>query len=738
MIIVLACQPFVEALPLALSLRLVNLSAMSRVTRLINRNGEVVPFRRSRVVRAILAAVRSSGSKDEWVADKLADMVVYFLDSLHGERPTPPTADDVDDTIEKALLSSPDLSIVAQAFISGRTMRREIEQLEVAVTDTDGPRVSQSSQGTGGWNRVRITAALMRENGLDAAHASAVAEAVEKRVLALDVARVTTGLIRELADAELLSRGLIREPSIISVPRYDLEQWMFPGDETDAQPAAGQAELAERAGRRVLEAYTLQNIMGGAARDAHEDGSLHFEALHAPAAVVATRLDVSALLRGGAGFGMQRMAPESASGLSAAFARIAAMLREAAAFTAGPVTLKGFDRALAGQVAEDAEALDRGQLQDGVRLLAALAPQGLVIECGPPGTAARDIVTRTLIDALSGSEGALRRQVALELTVSAGAFADPARRTLIERAASAAAYCGVPVFRLREAATGGGGGLFDDTAGPPHEILLARAALNMMRPALDATAMNLVLERLDAMLAVAAKGLASRVRYLERVAMRDLAEPAPASARMFRALVGGSRDVGVAPVGLWPAAVKLSGAATESEPQVARVAQQLLSYAAFKFRELAAREGLTGRMCGQAVEPAPARMAAQDASLLQRTNPESPLRVALSREGAYQPGASGEPARALAQRLDAEGALHALLDRDAEVVAEESLTAQDVTRVLRECLAERGPRPARFAVSIRSRTCRDCGNAFPAHRDACPVCGSTAWALPPGQKSLFG
>lgn len=712
---------------------------MSRVTQVVNRNGEVVPFRRSRVVRAILASVRSAGSKDEWVADKLADMVVYFLDTQHGERSTPPTADDIDDTIERALLSSPDLATVAQAFIAGRQQRREIAQLEASLGDsTDGPRVSQTEQGVGGWNRARIAAALMRENGLTAAQAGEIAQAVEVRVRALDIPRVTTGLIRELVDAELLHRGMATEPSIVSVPRYDLEQWMFPSQDTDAHAVAGQAELAERAGNRVLEAYALQNILGAGARDAHEDASLHFDALHAPAAVAQTRLDVSAVLGAGAGFGLLRMFPGAAAGISAAFSRLAALLREAAAFTAGPVTLKGFDRALAAQVADDADALDRGQIQDGLRLLAALAPRGLILECGPPGSPARDMLTRTLIDALAGSEGALRRAVSLELTVSAGAFAAPARRALIDRAASAAAYCGVPAFRLREAATTGGGGLFDDVPdGPAHTVVVARAGLNFVRVAAGASTVEQCLQALDGIILTAAQGLAARVRYLERVAMRDLPDPVPASARMFRALVAGSRDVCLVPVGLWVAAAALNGGGDMAASQQ-RTAQQLLSYAAFKFRELAAREGLVGRLGGALHATACDRMARADALRLQRTDPESALRLRLNTENACRPGAEGETRLTLASRLEPESSLHALLDRDAEISAEQALTPADISRVLRDCLAERGPRPTRISFRVASRTCRDCGNRYPSHDDACPVCGSTAWAIPPGQKSLFG
>jgi hypothetical protein len=130
-------------------------------------------------------------------------------------------------------------------------------------------------------------------------------------------------------------------------------------------------------------------------------------------------------------------------------------------------------------------------------------------------------------------------------------------------------------------------------------------------------------------------------------------------------------------------------------------------------------------------------MARADATLLQRDDPESPLRLRVAQDGAYRPGAEGDAATPLAARIEPESALHSLLDRDAEVAVEQAMTAVDVTRVLRECVAERGPRPSRVNFVVRSRHCRDCGNGYPSHRDACPVCGSTAWAIPPGQKSLF-
>lgn len=719
---------------------MVNLLAMGRVTQVINRNGEVVPFRRNRIVRAILASVRSAGSKDEWIAEKLADMVVYFLDMQHGEGSNPPDADDVDDMIERALLSSPDLQLIARAFLAGRRQRKEIRELEDAIEPADGPQVAQPEQGLGGWNRARIAAALMREHKLDSPTATEVAETVEKRVVELNLPRVTTGLIRELVDVELLSRGLITEPGSVSIPRFDLEQWVFPGEETDVPPVGDQGELSERASRRVLSQYSLHNILPANSREAHVDGRLHFDALHAPAAVAFTRLDVPALLSSGAGFGLNRMFAESASGIGAALARLATTVRATAGFTSGPVALKGLDRALAAQALDDPDKIQRHELTDGLRLLAAQAPAGLLVEVGPSDGPARDLVIRTLVDALASANGSLRKQVRLELSVTPGAFADPARKALLERTSTAASYCGVPAFRLREPAIERASGLFGDAGSTlAHEIVVTRAGINLLRPGLDAKDVNTYLESLEGIIDLAVAGLNARAKYLERVAMRDISEPVPASARMLRTLVGSSRVVELVPLGLGLVSAKLAGANSQAEPAAQRVAQQVLSYLGFKFKERASRVSLTGRL-GVSIEPvAGERVAREDAAHLARLDPESPLRLKLA-DGVHAPGAALDASLPVMDRLEPESALHTLLGREAVVASgdTETLTSAEVLELIRRCVSEQGPQPAQLAITVSSRTCRDCGARYPVHREACPVCNSTAWAVPPGQKSLFG
>jgi hypothetical protein len=699
---------------------------MARVTHIRNHDGELVPFRRARIVRAILAAVRSAGSSEEWIAEALTDTVCFFLDQRHNAEQAP-SAYDLDDVIENVLTSQPDLARIARAFIDSRRQRAQIRELEESVVAAPGPEVSQPA-GLGQWNRTRIAAALVRENGLAPEQANAVAEAVEKRVQALALPSISTGLIRELVDVELLARGFIKDgrAGAISVPRYDLEQWLFPREE--GEPAAGQQELSERASRRVLGEYALSTVHDARVREAHERGLIHIEALDAPAALVEARLSAPALLSAGAGLGLQRHFHAEPKSLPAAFARLALAVRETASITRHVITLERLDRALAPLIAADTPQRARQALQEGLALLAWQAPK-LRISLAPLNEHA-EFADLAFIDTLCGEDSGLRSRVELVLSCRGDIYVAPTEssRKLIERAASAASFCGQPVFRFRETPARAGGtpaSLLFGESGEQHGALLARAAINLVRPALACAVGDVsgFFAQLDDSLALAVDALAQRARFLERVAKRDLPPPVPLNARLLRALALGSREVALAPVGLHEAASILSGApAVSSAAQ--RLAQQTLSYVAFKSAELATRASLTCALSGHIAEDA-SRLHRED-RVAHKTN----ARLPKSAQG-YVAGAQIAQPLAFAQRMEAESALHTLIAQDARLSAARA-TQNDVLAYLAQ---SRGV--AELEISVETRTCRDCGNVSPAAVSACPACGSQAWAVPPGQHFLF-
>jgi Anaerobic ribonucleoside-triphosphate reductase len=690
---------------------------MPRVTHIRNHDGELVPFRRARIVRAILAAIRTAGSSEEWIAEALTDTVCYFLDQRHNSE-QPPSAFDLDDVIENVLTSQPDLARIARAFMDSRRQRAQLRELEESVIAAPGPEVSQLA-GLQQWNRARIAAALVRENGLSAEQAGEVAQIVEKRVQALGLSNISTGLIRELVDVELLARGLIKDgrSGVIAVPRYDLEQWLFPREE--GEPAAGQQELSERASRRVLTEYALSTVHDARVRDAHERGLIHIEALDAPAALVEAHLSAPALLSAGAGLGLQRNFPAEPRSLQAAFARLALVLRETASVSRHAISLERLDGALAPLIAAETPQRARQALQEGLALLAWQCPR-LRISLAAQGEHA-EFADLAFIDLLCGEDSGLRSRVELVLACR-GDFAQSGRR-LMERAASAASFCGQPVFRFREA-TLAARGLFGESA-DTHGALLARAAVNLVRPALACASgdVNGYLAQLDDALSLAVEALAQRARFLERVAKRDLPQPVPVNARMLRVLALAARDVALVPVGLHEAACLLSTAPAASAA-AQRISQQILSYLAFKARDLASRAALNCVLAGRAYEGLE-RLHRED-----RVSCKGNARLPQGAQG-YVAGAQIAHALPFAQRLETEGALHSLLACDARL----STPRVNEREVLAYLTQSRGV--AELEISVQTRTCRDCGNVAPAAISACPACGSQAWAVPPGQHFLF-
>lgn len=710
---------------------------MSRVSKVVNRNGDIVPFRRNRVVRAILAAVRSAGSKDEWVADKLADMVVYFLDIHYGGQNTPPTAADVDDMIEKALLSSPELAIIASAFMNARKQELEISALEENFAESSGPQsgpqVVQPVEGLGEWNPARIAAAIIREQNVNKEVATEVANAVAERVKALDLPTVTTGLIRELADVELLSRGVISEPGTISVPRFDIDQWLFPADEA-AIPLGTASDLSQRTSAQILSEYTLTSILPAAARDAHQDGSLHFWGLANPAAIQRLTLNADLLLDAGAGLGNQRLYGKLLTSLGAGLSRISGIVREVAKFTSADITISGLDRALSRFLGEDAADFRAPELLDGLHHLAEQVPQGVTLQVGPPSSMAQDLFSHILLNELAADNGHVREQIHLQLSLNAGGFADAARRALIDRAADVAVFCGVPTFAFTTSSSGGTGLFGASDSG--HQALLAGCGLNLVRPALNLKPGDTTryLASMDAVLESAIAGLSARAGFLERVAMRDIADPIPAGVRLFRVLVGSSRQCGIVPHGIWTAAALLA----ESDSERNRVAQQILSYLQFKASELARNAGIDIQLLGTADESGIARFTRRDSALVSQNDIDSPLRVRLLQDDCYMAG-TGSIAGDLAERIGRETPLHGLFASDLEftIGADERPSSDELLAILRDCVRSQGTRPHKLKINAPDKTCSDCNTTYAMNTDHCPTCGSEKWSVPQGQKNLF-
>jgi ribonucleoside-triphosphate reductase len=275
---------------------------MARTLRVRLRDGREAAFDPGRVVEAIQRAGRAAGVEDRPLAEELADVVTLFLERRHAGEP--PSVDEIDDMIEKVLLETGHIG-PAKAFIVDRERRQQRAAPPAAAPAAalfpegavmvDSPGRAAASP----WDRQKIADALVLEARVDPAVAEAVAQAVEARILAAGIGRVSTRLIRELVSAELFTRGLPRplaDQGVVGVPRYDLRAILADGGHRGAD---GVGRALERA---TLRQYALEEVLSPAVSRAHVDGVLHLHGLEDPLRLHALHLAPAGVLDHGAWF----------------------------------------------------------------------------------------------------------------------------------------------------------------------------------------------------------------------------------------------------------------------------------------------------------------------------------------------------------------------------------------------------------------------------------------------------
>ncbi len=269
---------------------------MSGINWVIKRDGTVVPFQKEKISDAIFAAARAVGGENRQIAGDIADLVVNLLEKRY-QAATPPGIEDIQDMVEKALIETGHAK-TAKAYILYRQRRGEARQRMRVRKDTmhgadstdihllvdPGSRAEYFP-----WDTNRIAQALVKEADLDQAEAASVARAVEKRVLASGLSRISTSLIRELTDNELFERGhqkSLEKQTLIGLPKYDIEQLIISKSKENSNISANNPEAINLAiAETVLKQYALQNIFSPEVADAHREGAVHLHDLGYPTRV---------------------------------------------------------------------------------------------------------------------------------------------------------------------------------------------------------------------------------------------------------------------------------------------------------------------------------------------------------------------------------------------------------------------------------------------------------------------
>jgi anaerobic ribonucleoside-triphosphate reductase len=275
------------------------------------RSGLVVPFSWQKIELAIDRAVedvsRKQGiAKNEGLASKVTDQVLQQLNNpisefyVHSDDSgrRVPKIEDVQDLVEIALAEQGETLVVAtykryrkQREIARRNIRvRGTSSKDVDVTDASLLLVESSSQNVNlPWDRKRIVKQILDKTDLSVELAINVAKSVENRIIGGDMSIISTTLIRELVNNELMERGYaqqLRDLSLYRVSKDYLENLMFTKSTENSNivnnnPEAVNLGIAEL----VLKQWALDTIFSPEVKRAHDTGAVHVHDLGYPTRV---------------------------------------------------------------------------------------------------------------------------------------------------------------------------------------------------------------------------------------------------------------------------------------------------------------------------------------------------------------------------------------------------------------------------------------------------------------------
>lgn len=132
------------------------------------------------------------------------------------------------------------------------------------------------------WDKVRITSTLVKEAKVTELLANAIANKVENFINQLNIKRITTVLVRELVDVELLREGLEIERSLhtrIGIPLYDVDRMITYPSKENANVPHGPEGTNLSIAEIIKKEYALERVFSNEVSTAHIKGDIHIHDL---------------------------------------------------------------------------------------------------------------------------------------------------------------------------------------------------------------------------------------------------------------------------------------------------------------------------------------------------------------------------------------------------------------------------------------------------------------------------
>ncbi|MDD5454600.1 MAG: anaerobic ribonucleoside-triphosphate reductase [Candidatus Ratteibacteria bacterium] len=259
------------------------------------RDGRVVSFDKSKIADAIFKAAQSVGGEDKFLADQLADVVSFYLEK---KGINIPDIEEIQDAVEKVLIETGHAK-TAKAFILYRDWRTRIRNsIRVSkqtknsnISSTDFSLMVSTSQTSDilPWDKTKISDALVKECDISHSVAGAIASAVEEKIMRSGLKNVSTVLIRELVDNELLVRGYskhLKQEKLLGMSMFNLENLIFSKSNENSNIAANNPEAVNlEIAENTLKQYALEKIFSSEVAEAHLRGIIHIHDLGYPVRV---------------------------------------------------------------------------------------------------------------------------------------------------------------------------------------------------------------------------------------------------------------------------------------------------------------------------------------------------------------------------------------------------------------------------------------------------------------------
>lgn len=139
-----------------------------------------------------------------------------------------------------------------------------------------------SKQEIDPWDRSKITDSLVLEAGTDPGLAAEIALAVEDRIDTSNLMTVTTAIIREMVDLELLDRGLTtmhKKHTHLGLPMWDVEQIITNANKENSNTTHNPESVNLTIAETILKEFALRRVFTDDVAEAHYVGDVHLHDL---------------------------------------------------------------------------------------------------------------------------------------------------------------------------------------------------------------------------------------------------------------------------------------------------------------------------------------------------------------------------------------------------------------------------------------------------------------------------